>query len=152
VKRAALAVVLVLIAACGDDDPELGDAVMVDGFAVSAAWTRPTPPGRAEAAIYVTIENRGSDDDRLIGSESDRCMVMHPHLTSIGDDGVASMVTADGDQLALPRSGSLQLVPNGLHLMCLGLAEPLVVGDTFEIELRFSVHEPLTVPVVVDQR
>jgi copper(I)-binding protein len=36
--------------------------------------------------------------------------------------------------------------------MCLGLPGPLAIGDTFDVELQFSEHEPVTVPVVVEQR
>lgn len=142
---------IVAATGCGSSD-ESPSAVESDGFAVIDAWTRPTPTGASEAAIYVTVENRDAPDDRLIGSSSDRCMVMHPHLTTISDDDVASMITAEGDVLGLARGGRVEMAPNGLHLMCLGLADPFEAGDRFEIELQFSTHDPVVANVAVEQR
>ena len=73
-RRSALVVVAGLLTApaCGSSD-ESPAAIVSDGFAVVDAWTRPSPPGVSEAAIYVTVENRDAPDDRLIGSSSDRC-------------------------------------------------------------------------------
>lgn len=152
-NRAVAGLVALALVGCGGSNGDALDAAVVtDGFAVSEAWTRPSPPGVGEAAIYLSIENRDAPDDRFIGSVSDRCVVMRPHLTDIDDAGVASMITAEGDRLAIPSGGRLELVPNGLHLMCLGLAEPLALGDDFEVELRFSNHDPVSVPVVVANR
>ncbi|MDJ0767576.1 MAG: copper chaperone PCu(A)C [Ilumatobacter sp.] len=143
--------------ACGSssDAPTARDgeiAAEVGGFVVRDVWTRPTPPGSDEAAIYLTIENRDAPDDRFVGSVSDRCMAMHPHLTTIDDDGVASMTDAGEDRLAVPAGGSLVMAPTALHVMCLGLTGPLEAGDTFGIELRFAEHEPVVVEVDVEQR
>ena len=122
---------------------------MVDGgLAVVDAWARPTPAGASEAAIYVVIENRDAPDDRLVGAASPRCMVVTPHLTRI-DDGIASMEAADEDVLGLGRGETVAMEPNGLHLMCLGLDEPLVDGDEIELELRFGSRRPIAVDVAV---
>jgi copper(I)-binding protein len=153
VNRAVAGLAALALVGCGGSSGDALDATIVsDGFAVSEAWTRPSPPGVSEAAIYLSIENREAPDDRFIGSVSDRCVVMHPHLTDIDGAGVASMVTVEGDQLAIPSGGTLDMEPNALHVMCLGLEEPLELGDTFEIELQFSNHDPVSVPVVVTNR
>ena len=149
-----LAVLLVtLVAGCGSGDGG-GDAVVVsDGLAVVDAWVRPTPAGVNEAAIYITIENRDAPQDRLIAMSSDRCMVMTPHLTVISDE-IASMTeaVADEDQLALEVGGGVEMKPNGLHVMCLGLADPFELGDRFDVVLQFSDHDPVRTPVVVADR
>lgn len=134
----------------GADD---GRVVVVDGFAVLDAWAPPSPAGVAEAAIYITIENRDAPDDRLIGVSSERCMVMTPHLTVISDD-IASMTEADDDDdvLSLGVGDRVVMQPNGLHAMCLGLDEPLVVGDEFDVVLQFSTHGPIAVAVAVRPR
>jgi copper(I)-binding protein len=147
-----VAVALATASACGGDETTDAPIVESGGIAVLDAWTRPTPTSSEEAAIYVTIENRAGPDDRFVGADSERCMVMHPHLTEIDDEGVASMTTADDDQLALTVGGTLTMEPAGLHIMCLGLDEPLAAGDTFDVELRFGDHDPVSVPVAVEQR
>lgn len=152
-RALVVAAAVLVTAACGDGGDADGAAIVEsDGLAVTDAWTRPTPSGSAEAAVYVTIENRDADADRLVGADSERCMVMTPHLTEIDDRGVASMESADTDQLALATGERLTMEPNGLHLMCLGLAEPLTSGESFDVELRFAEHPPLQVPVAVEQR
>lgn len=132
---------------CGDDAD-----VPAEGITVVDAWVRPTPAGVDEAAMYVTIENRGAPDDRLVGAASDRCMVVTPHVTEIDDDQVASMDEATGDRLDLADGATVEMGPLGLHLMCLGLAEPFAIGEEVPLELRFAEHAPLAVAVTVEQR
>jgi periplasmic copper chaperone A len=134
-------------AGCGGDEA----AVDTDGFAVLDAWVRPSPPGVDEAAVYVTVENRDAPDDRLIGAESDRCMLMSPHVTEIDDD-IARMSEADEDRLGLGVGERVTMEPNGVHLMCLGLSAPLEEGERIEVVLRFAAHAPVVVPVTVEQR
>ena len=153
---AAMVALLGLAAGCGSGDDagdSDGDVVVVDGFAVIDAWAPPTPTGVAEAAIYITVENRNAPDDRLIGVSSERCMVMTPHLTVISDD-IASMTEADEDDdvLSLAAGDRVVMEPNGLHAMCLGLDEPLVVGDEFDVVVQFSAHDPIVAAVTVRPR
>jgi copper(I)-binding protein len=143
-----VAVTLALVA-CGDGTDAL---VVADGLAVLDAWTRPSPPAVDEAAIYVTVENRDAPDDRLIGATSDRCVVVSPHLTELGEDDVARMTEAGADRLGLRAGEQVAMTPNGMHLMCLGLDAPLADGDRFDVTLRFAEHAPITVEVTVEQR
>jgi periplasmic copper chaperone A len=136
-------------AACGGDEDAL---VVSDGLAVLDAWTRPSPPTVDEAAIYVTVENREAPDDRLVGAASDRCVVVTPHLTEVDDDEIARMTEADTDQLGLRAGEAVEMTPNGLHLMCLGLVEPLADGERFDVTLQFAEHHPITVEVSVERR
>lgn len=154
-RLATAGAVCVSFAGCAGDGTS-GDApveavVEVDGIAVVDAWARPTPAGVDEAAFYVTIENRAAPDDRLIGAESDRCVVVTPHATEIVDD-VASMGAAPGDRLDLARGERVAMEPLGLHLMCLGLSEPFAPGDEPTVSLRFAEHAPIEVTVTIEQR
>lgn len=154
-RPALVGTALLAVAACGGgggDDGGGGALVVSDGMAVLDAWTRPSPPTVDEAAIYVTVENRDAPDDRLVGASSDRCVVVTPHLTEFDDDQVARMTEADADQLGLGAGERVEMTPIGMHLMCLGLTDPLVDGDRFAITLQFSEHTPITVDVQVEQR
>lgn len=151
-RRAPGLVALLLLPACGGGGAE-SDALLVDdGLAVLDAWTRPSPPTVDEAAIYVSVENRGAPADRLIAADSERCVVVTPHLTELDEDDVARMSEAGGDQLGLGAGERVEMSPTGLHLMCLGLAEPLEDGDRFDLTLRFAEHTPVMVEVQVQQR
>lgn len=119
------------------------------GMEIRDAWVRPTPPTAEEAAIYVEIENVDAPADRLLGGRSNRCLTVHPHLTTVDDEGVARMTTTDAEQLALDPGTTLRLEPNGLHLMCVGLDRPLEEGDEVQLELVFERHTTIAVPVTV---
>jgi copper(I)-binding protein len=140
----------VAIVACGGSNDDA--IVEVDGIAVTDAWARPTPPTVDEAAFYLTVENRGAPEDRLIDAESPACTVLTLHVTEIDANDVARMAEADRDQLGLRKGRTVEMSPNGLHLMCLGLTAPLEEGDEVEVVLRFAEHDPITVPLTVEQR
>lgn len=116
------------------------------------AWTRPLPPSSTEASIYLTVENPGDVADRLLGGESTRCMALTLHRSSTDAAGSSSMQPATGDEAVIAAGGRLALVPNGLHLMCSGLAEPLVAGATFEIVVGFEHAAAQRVEVTVEDR
>ena len=139
--RAAL---LGLLVGCGSGSSGGGDIEVTD------AWTRPTPATADNAAIYVSLVNDSGADDQLVGASSDRCALVQPHLTTVDDDGVASMAEAIGTQLELPDGDRLEMAPNGLHLMCIGVSEPFVTGEQFAVELRFAARPPLEATATVD--
>ena len=79
-------------------------------------------------------------------------MTVQVHRTTVDDNGVARMSEAAGGELEISAGDSLLLAPNGLHLMCTGLSAPFDDGDTAEVTLVFLYHDPVTVPVAVEQR
>jgi copper(I)-binding protein len=139
----ALAVAaMVACSACGSGS---------DSITVSDPWARPSPPETDSTAIYVVLTNRTDGANRLVAAKTGRCERTELHRTEISDDGVASMVPAvDGDLMFGPGE-ELAFEPNALHVMCIGIEEPLVVGESFDVEFTFAVGEPLTVAVAVRQ-
>lgn len=147
-----LAAAVLVTAGCGGGDADGPVIISSDGIAVLDAWVRPTPPTADEAAFYVTVENRSASPTAVIGASSPACMVVLPHATTFTDDGVASMGEALDQELSLDEGERVTMEPNGLHLMCLGLAEPLATGSTVEVVLELSGRDPVTVEVAVEQR
>ncbi len=49
----------------------------------------------------------------------------------------------------VPAGKRVVLAPKGTHIMLMGLAKPLVAGETFPLELRFAKAGELGVTVVV---
>lgn len=115
-----------IVTACGGD----GDAV-----SVTDVWARTTegPNG----AVYLTIE-AGSDDVTLTGVAvtTDVAAMAQIHRSAMGSDGSMSMEPA-GD-VTIPAGESVEFAPGGLHVMLMGLAGPLEVGDSFEVTLSFG--------------
>ena len=128
---------LALLAACGQG----GDA----DIEVSNAWARPTR-GDAPGAVYVTIENKGGEDDRLIGVMTDHAAMAMVHQTELSN-GVARMRMAG--EINIPAGHSIKMVPGGTHIMLEGLRTPLRTGDDFQLVLKFrsSADENVTVHV-----
>lgn len=101
---------------------------------LSNAWARATPPGATTGAAYVTIENRGSADDRLVAAASPAASMVMVHET-IEEDGVAKMREAEGK---VPRGELLEMAPGGTHIMLMGLTSPLKEGDSLDLTLTFE--------------
>jgi len=148
--RWAILVLLGLPTGCGTDDDageRDGDSGAVD---VVDAWTRPSPATVTAAAVYVTLENVGDTDDEVVALGSERCVTVVPHRTSF-DEGVASM-TALGGALTVPAGGSIEMEPNALHLMCLGIDTPFRAGDEFVLDIEFARQGLVNARVVVEDR
>ena len=121
---AVLAVLGVLGAGCGDDDTDDADG----GISVADAWARATAPDAPTAAFYATIRNDTDDTDTLTGATTDVCDVVELHTMTMVDD-VMSMMPADATELTVDAGETLVLEPGGLHVMCMGLREQLVVDQ-----------------------
>lgn len=128
---------LALLAACSQQGKTEID--------VTSAWARPTR-GDAPGAVYVTIENKGDKDDRLIGAMTDHAAMAMVHQTEMSD-GVARMRMAG--EINIPAGKSIKMVPGGTHIMLEGLRTPLRTGNQFELVLKFreSADERVTVKV-----
>ena len=136
-KRMLFIPALALLAACGQG----GEA----NIEVSEAWARPTR-GDAPGAVYVTIENKGGEDDRLVAVMTDHAAMAMVHQTEMSD-GVARMRMAG--EINVPAGNSIKMVPGGTHIMLEGLRTPLRTGDSFPLVLKFreSGDEKVTVRV-----
>lgn len=150
-RWAAPALAALTIGCGGGGDDGGSGAGRSDGIAVVDAWARPSPATVTDAAVYVSMANAGGVDDEIVAMASERCVSVIPHVTSFDDDGVASMNDV-GDALSLPAGDAIEMEPNGLHLMCLGIDAPFVVGETFPIDIEFSRQGLVSAPVVVEDR
>lgn len=63
------------------------------------------------------------------------------------EGATASMQPLDG--LDIPAGGNVELKPGGLHLMLLGLREPLEPGEKVNITIEFQVAGTLALEVPV---
>ena len=136
-KRAYLIAALTLLASCGQGGQP--DIKLTD------AWARPTR-GDSPGAVYVTIENKGSGDDRLTGAFTDHAAMAMVHQNEIVN-GVASMRMAG--EINIPAGNEVKMVPGGTHIMLEGLRAPLKTGDDFDLVLKFRESGDKTVKVNV---
>jgi copper(I)-binding protein len=59
------------------------------------------------------------------------------------------MTMQEVDRVDLPAGTAVALQPGGYHIMLLGLAEPLTLGETIEVTLQFENAGEQTVEVPV---
>lgn len=109
---------------------------------VSAAWSRATIGTARPAVFYVTIQNNGSTEDRLIGIETPVAGMPMLHET-VMSDGVASMPHAD--QIAIAAGETVSLAPGSYHGMLMDLNEALTEGESFPMTLRFQNAGAVTI-------
>lgn len=103
---------------------------------VESPWTRATPPGAAAAGAYLTIQNTGTTEDRLVGGTSPAAATVEIHEMAMTNDVMTMHHLHDG--LAIPPGGSVTLMPSGHHVMLIGLSHDLVAGETVEATLTFE--------------
>jgi periplasmic copper chaperone A len=128
---------LLLLASCGDQGSSQ--------IEVSNAWSRPTR-GQAPGAIYLTIENKGGEADRLTGAFTDHAAMAMVHQNEVVN-GVARMRMAG--EINIPAHDRIEMKPGGTHIMLEGLRAPLKTGDDFDLVLKFRASADQTVKVTV---
>lgn len=124
----------------------IGTAVAETPIAIANAWSRATPGGAAAGAAFFVIENRGANDDTLLGADAEVADSVELH-THIHDSGVMRMRAIE--RILVPAGGQATLQPGGDHVMLIGLRRPLVEGETFTLGLTFARAGHVAVPVTV---
>ena len=112
------------------EDVKAGDIV------ISQAWSRATPNGAKIGAGYLTIENKGSAADKLVGVTGDVSSRIEVHEMSM-NNGVMRMRPVDGG-VTIDPGKTVKLAPNGYHLMIMDLKGPLKQGDKLPLTLQFE--------------
>jgi copper(I)-binding protein len=98
-------------------------------------WARATPKGATVGGGFLTITNKGTEPDRLIGGSAAPVSRFEMH-TTVTEDGVAKMRQVDG--LEIKPGETVELKPGGMHLMLMGLKQPLQQGQTVKGTLVFE--------------
>jgi periplasmic copper chaperone A len=103
-------------------------------IAVTTPWTRAAGQNGTGAG-FLSIANRGSTADRLVGASSPIARVVEIH-THIREGDILRMRPVAA--VDLPPGGTVTLQPGGFHLMLIGLKEPLIQGQSVPLTLRFE--------------
>ena len=114
---------------------------------VENAWTRATPPGIDRGAGYMTLENTGSEPRTLTGARADGAQRIEIHESREVNGQMRMDALPDG--LTLEPGDRVELAPLGIHLMIMGLDEPLVRGETFPLTLAFRNGDTLETELAI---
>ena len=116
--------------------PVRAEEVKAGDLVITQAWSRATPGGAKVGGGYLTIENKGSAPDRLIGGSADVAGKVQVHEMAV-NNGVMTMRPLDNG-LTIEPGKTVKLAPGGYHLMLLDLKSPLKQGDKIPVTLEFE--------------
>ncbi len=118
----------------------------------ASALTIDHPFARATAArngaAYMTIANGGGAPDRLLRARTEAAAKVELH-TIVKQGDVMQM--REVEAIDIPARGKAELKPGGFHVMLLGLAKPLVEGQSFALVLEFEKAGAVPVTVNVEK-
>ena len=123
----------------------------VGDLAIGHPYATPSIAGSANGAAYLaSIENQGAVADRLVRASTPIASRVEIHTMNVDAQGVMRMREIDG--IALAPKVKVQMKPGaGLHLMLIGLKEPLKEDATFPMTLEFERAGKVEVKVIVSQ-
>ena len=116
--------------------PVRAEEVKAGDLVITQAWSRATPGGAKIGGGYLTIENKGSAPDRLIGGSADAADKVQVHEMAM-NNGVMTMRPLEKG-LAIDPGKTVKLAPGGYHLMLFDLKSPLKQGDKLPVTLEFE--------------
>ena len=116
--------------------PVRAEEVKAGDLVITQAWSRATPGGAKIGGAYLTIENKGSTADRLIGGSADIAGKVEVH-EMVMTNGVMTMRPLDKG-LSIEPGKTVKLAPGGYHLMMFDLKGPLKQGEKLPVTLLFE--------------
>ncbi len=120
--------------------------VISDGVHIINPWLRDMPAGVSNTAGFMTIKNDTGKPLFLEDVSLDWARMGMIHESKVVD-GMAKMIHQDQIEI----NDQLEFQPGGLHIMVMGMKEPLDSTQTYNILLHFVGREPLAVPFEVRQ-
>ena len=127
---AAAACLLCAVSGAAAQDYTLGS------LTVGQPWARATPKGAPMAGGYLTITNKGTAPDRLVGGSVPFAGRFELHEMTV-EQGVMRMRPL-GQGLEIKPGQTVELKPGGLHVMFLDLKQPLRAGERQKGTLVFE--------------
>lgn len=142
-KHLAFCATLLVAASASAHSFKIGDLEVIHPHA------RPTTPGIQNGAAWFGVKNAGASDDRVIGVESPIADHAEIHDMTMDND-VMRMFKVDG--VPVPAGETVTLGKgNKLHVMLMGLKQPLKEGDAFDMTVHFEKAGSVPVQVWVEQ-
>ena len=113
---------------------------------VANAWARATPARVKTGAAYVAVINDGGSADRLLRATTPVAQKIQFHRKS-EDNGVSRM--RELRSVEIDPGAKVIFKPGDMHMMMVGLKQPLKEGETFPLTLTFEKAGKIDVTVSV---
>lgn len=123
------------------------DPVHLGALVISGGFSRATLPNAPVAGGFLTIENSGTEDDRLIGAASEIAGRVEVHEMAMEGEVMKMRELKDG--LPIPAGETVELKPGGFHVMFMDLKQPFVEGGKVMVTLTFEKAGSVEVPLMV---
>ena len=114
---------------------------------VEGAWARPTVAGQQGGGGFMTLHSERAD--RLLGGTTPVAERFELHSMAMQGD---VMQMRQVDSIALAAGQRVELKPGGLHVMFIGLKQPLALGSKVPVTLRFERAGEVKVEMTVMSR
>lgn len=118
-------------------------------LSVEDAWARPTAVVGGNSAVYLRLINAGSEADILLAVDSPLA-VAEVHQTVMKANDVMGMEPVGS--VEIPAKDEVIFKPSGLHIMLIGLEQPLVVGDLLPLTLHFEHGDSMVLEITVQEQ
>ena len=117
----------------------------VGAITIGHPWAR-AAGANTNGAAYMTLRNAGPQADKLVSASMPitRTVELHTHIR----DGEVMRMRPVTD-IPVPAGQMVRLRPGGLHVMLIGLTEPLRQGTTVPLTLRFERAGETTVQLEI---
>lgn len=112
---------------------------------VAGAWARATAPGQSVGAAYMRIAS--PRDATLQKIETSIAKSVEVHAMD-HENGVMRMRVVKS--LHVAAGVPIDLAPGGMHLMLMGLKQPLKAGETLQLTMTFVADNQATTTLIVD--
>ncbi|MGP1486099.1 MAG: copper chaperone PCu(A)C [Campylobacter sp.] len=116
---------------------------------VSNIYAKATPPSAQNSAIFFEVKNNTDKVIKLISANSPASKTAELH-THQHIDGMMKMVQVDS--IEIPANGETKLAPGGLHVMLIGIKNPMNEGDKIDATLEFDNGEKIELKDVVAKK
>ena len=137
-----------MIAGAAFAEPGHAHDYRIGSLRIEHPWATATPHGAKVGAGYITIVNDGSQADRLIAVTSPAARKVTIH-SSVKEGDVVKMRALDKG-LEIKPGETVELRPEGTHVMFEGLLAPLVAGTPAQATLTFEKAGSIVVEYAVE--
>jgi periplasmic copper chaperone A len=113
-------------------------------------WARPSahPLPSSSAGAFLSIRNKGPDDDRLVGATSPLAERIDLQGIKVAGSDIEMRPMANG--VIVPAGYTMTLKPRGYHLLLQGVKAPLEKGSMLPVTLTFEKAGAVAVEFVVE--
>ncbi len=127
---------LKIVAAKNASEAKDTSIIQSGDITITQPWSKEMPAGAKVAAGYMVIKNGGADPDRLLSVESPYANSVEIHEMSNANNVMTMRKLETG--LDIKVGSSVQFVPNGYHVMFMGVKDPVKAGSEFPAVLLFE--------------